>query len=81
VLQFLDVVNNGYWHARGPEFSDQRAIVLLEWLRMPADLLFIFAGVVPLVIASLLTWRRAAKPAAANSSSLMAALSVVEWAA
>jgi nitric oxide reductase subunit B len=56
VLQLFDVVNNGYWHARGPEFSSGRLVTLLEWLRMPADLVFIVFGVVPLVIAAGLTW-------------------------
>jgi len=64
VAQFLDSIRNGYWHARGPEFLDQRAAQFLEWLRMPADLVFIVGGVVPLVIATLLIWRRAAKPSA-----------------
>ena len=62
VLQFLDSIRNGYWHARGPEFSDQRAVLIFEWLRMPADLIFIGAGVLPLSIATLRIWRRAAKP-------------------
>jgi nitric oxide reductase subunit B len=61
VLQFLDSIRNGYWHARTPEFLDQRAAQFLEWLRMPADLIFIAGGVVPLVIATLLIWRRSAK--------------------
>jgi len=53
VLQFLDVLQNGYWHARGPEFMNRGLAILMEWLRMPADLIFIIAGVVPIVIASL----------------------------
>jgi nitric oxide reductase subunit B len=39
-------VANGYWHARSIEFF--RAHALLEWLRLPGDVLFI-AGVVPVV--------------------------------
>ncbi len=53
VLQFLDVLDNGYWHARSPAFLDERIPRLLEWLRMPADLIFIFLGVLPLVWATL----------------------------
>ena len=53
VLQFLDVLENGYWHARGPEFMNREISRLMEWLRMPADLIFIMVGVVPVVIASL----------------------------
>lgn len=57
VLQFLDVLNNGYWHARGPEFLQGKIPRLIEWLRMPGDLIFIGLGVVPLLIAALLTYR------------------------
>jgi len=59
VLQFLDVMKNGYWHARSAEFSNQPFIVAMEWARMPTDLVFIFVGVVPLVIITLLTYRHA----------------------
>jgi nitric oxide reductase subunit B len=46
ILQLGDSVANGYWHARSIEFF--RAHTLLEWLRLPGDVLFI-AGVVPVV--------------------------------
>jgi nitric oxide reductase subunit B len=46
VLQLGDTVTNGYWHARSIEFFREHA--LMEWLRLPGDLLFI-AGVAPLV--------------------------------
>jgi nitric oxide reductase subunit B len=52
VLQLWDVLNNGYWHARSPEFLGGDMVRLIEWLRLPADLIFIAAGVVPLVIAA-----------------------------
>jgi len=51
VLQLWDVLTNGYWHARGPEFLDLRMSRILEWMRMPADLIFILFGVVPLLVA------------------------------
>lgn len=57
VLQFLDVLNNGYWHARGPEFLQGKVIHMIEWLRMPGDIIFISLGVFPLVIATLIGWR------------------------
>ena len=56
VLQLLDVLNNGYWHARGPEFLNQHIMRTLEWIRLPADLTFILLGCVPLVIASSMTY-------------------------
>ena len=51
VLQLRDVLINGYWHARGPEFLNDRTTRMIEWLRMPADLIFIFAGVLPMLLA------------------------------
>ena len=59
VLQLFDVLNNGYWHARGPEFLEGRIPRLIEWLRMPGDLIFIGLGVFPLLVAALLTWMAA----------------------
>jgi len=51
VLQLWDVLTNGYWHARGPEFLNRRTTSLIEWLRMPADVIFILFGVIPFVLA------------------------------
>ena len=62
VLQFLDVVNNGYWHARSPAFMDLPLTNAFFWARLPADLFFTLAGVVPLVIATVLTYWHARKP-------------------
>jgi len=35
VLQLADVLRNGYWHARGPEFLATKSMRLIEWLRLP----------------------------------------------
>ncbi|MDP4240583.1 MAG: cbb3-type cytochrome c oxidase subunit I [Bacteroidota bacterium] len=56
VFQLLDVIHNGYWHARSFEFSGQQRIVNLAWLRLPADIVFIVAGVLPLLIAVVYTY-------------------------
>ena len=56
VLQLWDVLTNGYWHARGPEFLNLRMTRMLEWLRMPADLIFILFGVIPLFVAACKTY-------------------------
>jgi nitric oxide reductase subunit B len=56
VLQLLDVLNNGYWHARNVAFQEQPIIHFLEWLRLPADLIFIFLGALPLLIAAVLSY-------------------------
>lgn len=56
ILQLLDVINNGYWHARSPEFLNQNVIRMLEWARLPGDMVFIVFGCLPLVVASLLSY-------------------------
>ena len=61
VMQLLDVLQHGYWHARSPEFLHGRFMLLIEWARMPADLIFIVAGVIPALMAAALTYRLAYK--------------------
>lgn len=57
VVQLLDVLENGYWHARSPAFLNQPIMRLIEWLRLPADLIFIVGGVIPVFMATLLVYR------------------------
>jgi len=56
VLQLSDVLNNGYWHARGTDYLNQNFVRFIEWCRLPGDIIFIILGVVPLVIAGALTY-------------------------
>ena len=56
ILQVWDVLENGYWHARSLEFIGSDRSRLLEWLRMPGDVVFIVFGAVPLVIAATKAW-------------------------
>jgi len=49
VMQLHDVLQNGYWHARGHEYLGTGEARLVEWARLPGDLIFIFVGVAPLV--------------------------------
>lgn len=53
VLQVWDVVQHGYWHARSLDYIGSERSRLIEWLRLPGDLVFIVFGAVPLVIASI----------------------------
>lgn len=53
VLQVWDVVENGYWHARSLAYTATDTARLLEWLRLPGDLVFIIFGATPLVIAAI----------------------------
>jgi nitric oxide reductase subunit B len=52
VLQFADVLKNGYWHARSLAYTGGDLARLLEWCRLPGDLVFIVFGVVPIAIAA-----------------------------
>jgi nitric oxide reductase subunit B len=52
ILQVWDVLQNGYWHARSVEYIGSDRSRLIEWLRMPGDVVFIVFGAVPLVIAA-----------------------------
>jgi len=61
ILQIWDVLENGYWHARSLEFIGTDRIRMLEWVSMPSHLILIIIGVVPMVIASGLTYLRIRK--------------------
>jgi nitric oxide reductase subunit B len=57
VLQLLDVLHNGYWHARSSDFLGQGTMKTIEWLRLPGDIIFIAFGAIPLFLSSGLAWR------------------------
>jgi nitric oxide reductase subunit B len=61
ILQVWDVLENGYWHARSLEFIGSDRIRALEWVSMPSHLILIIIGVVPMVVASGLTYLRVRK--------------------
>lgn len=58
VAQFWDVMNNGYWHARSLDYMNQPRVRLIEWLRMPGDVVFIVFGVIPMLAATAKTYFR-----------------------
>ena len=65
LLQLWDVIENGYWHARSQAHTGSALPKLLEWMRTPGDLVFIFAGALPLLLGLCLAYldlRRQAKP-------------------
>jgi len=68
ILQLHDVITNGYWHARSLAYTAGAVPRLLEWLRMPGDLVFIFLGALPIALAMCLgyldLWKRRATAAA-----------------
>ena len=47
VLQLYAAVNQGYFEARSLGYLTSTANELLEWGRMPGDLIFIIGGVLP----------------------------------
>jgi nitric oxide reductase subunit B len=53
VLQLLDVIENGYYHARQPEFLFTGWFHKLEWLRIIGDTTFIVLGVLPIAWATI----------------------------
>jgi nitric oxide reductase subunit B len=56
VLQLVDVLNNGYWHARSIEYMQQPLIRTVEWIRIGPDIVFGFVGVIPIAIAAVMTY-------------------------
>ncbi|WP_027191740.1 nitric-oxide reductase large subunit [Fundidesulfovibrio putealis] len=65
VMQLYDVLQNGYWHARGQEYLNRDLTRMLEWARMPGDVVFIAFGAAPMAVAACLTYltMRRSKPA------------------
>jgi nitric oxide reductase subunit B len=51
-LQAIESFDNGFWSARSWEFYQRPVVNLLLWLRMIPDTVFIVAGVLPVVAAS-----------------------------
>jgi nitric oxide reductase subunit B len=49
ILQLFDSFQNGYWHARDLAFFMRPDVRLIEWARMPGDVLFIVGGILPVV--------------------------------
>jgi nitric oxide reductase subunit B len=49
MLQLYESVNTGYYEARTIEFLTNDTNALIEWIRLPGDVLFIGGGVLPLL--------------------------------
>ncbi len=62
-LQFQNSLQNGYWHARSPEFFAQPLVRALEWARLPGDVIFIVLGILPIVYLALRTFYYRNRPA------------------
>jgi nitric oxide reductase subunit B len=65
VIQLWDSIANGYWHARRLTFLMGGAYHKLEWLRMVGDMVFLFAGALPIALGALRSvWKRDLPPTA-----------------
>ncbi len=63
VIQLWDSVANGYWHARRMTFLMGGTYHKLEWLRMVGDMVFLFAGALPITLGALRSiWKRDLSP-------------------
>jgi nitric oxide reductase subunit B len=49
ILQLYESVNTGYFEARSLEYVTNPTNALIEWLRLPGDVVFILGGVLPLL--------------------------------
>jgi nitric oxide reductase subunit B len=47
IAQLYESVNHGYWEARELDFLTNDTNRLIEWLRLPGDVVFIAAGAIP----------------------------------
>lgn len=44
MLQLIDVLENGYWHARSLAFGGSAMAIMLEWASLPGHVVFIVFG-------------------------------------
>jgi nitric oxide reductase subunit B len=49
IVQLYQAVREGYWQARSFDFLMMRWVHILEWARLPGDVLFIAGGAIPLL--------------------------------
>ena len=53
IAQLYKSVNDGYWEARDLNFLTEDTNALIEWLRLPGDIVFIAGGALPVLY---ITW-------------------------
>jgi nitric oxide reductase subunit B len=54
ILQFYHAIAYGYFDARSLNYIQSGALPMLEWIRLPGDVVFIAGGAVPIIV---LCWR------------------------
>lgn len=70
IAQLLDVLENGFWHARSQAFVQGELFQALTWARIVGGALFVFGGVLPLAwfVVTRSAALKAAQPEAYSSS-------------
>jgi nitric oxide reductase subunit B len=58
IIQLFDSVGHGYWHARQAELFARTSVRVIEWARLPGDLLFIVGGILPVVYLAVRVFRQ-----------------------
>lgn len=61
ILQLYKSVSEGYWEARDLRFLTDDTSSLLEWLRLPGDIVFIAGGAIPVLYIAYLGIRHTVK--------------------
>jgi nitric oxide reductase subunit B len=49
IAQLYKSVDEGYWEARDLKFLTEDTNTLIEWLRLPGDIVFIAGGAIPVL--------------------------------
>jgi nitric oxide reductase subunit B len=49
LMQLYESVSHGYWEARSLQFLTGETNALIEWIRLPGDIVFIVGGALPLL--------------------------------
>jgi nitric oxide reductase subunit B len=61
IAQLYKSVNDGYWEARDLNFLTEHTNALIEWLRLPGDIVFIAGGALPVLYIAYLGVRHTVK--------------------
>jgi nitric oxide reductase subunit B len=61
ILQLYKSVDSGYFEAREPKFLTNHTNAVLEWLRLPGDVVFILGGAIPTLYIAYLGIRHTVK--------------------
>jgi nitric oxide reductase subunit B len=78
ILQLYHSVSKGYFDARSLGYLTERTNALIEWLRLPGDVLFIAGGILPILYLTWLAVRHMARHVAREQPAEILFTEVVE---